>query len=396
MRKSRANSSASSLKGAIASRYRYEQLAEQLQREIHSDYAPGAQFPSEEALGERFKLNRQTVHRAILLLEERKLLVRKGRAGTFVADVADGGFDNRLIAVALALRNHIWDGVFLALANHAVKNARFPLVCDFSGTNIANPFADRLSFPQMQERLRGALGWHPRTLVTDLAEWEREALKTQTGEQLRVRNLVVLNQGRVPGFQHCASVTANRIAAFQLQGHCAALSGYKRVCVLLPHIDATLPHIQNAIKSGSNENFSPAQQHVIYQDVPTWTTDLIALARASNAPLAVLASYDYGAYLALKALQEAGIAAGTAGCYGTNNTPWSTQHGLSSVGFDPDHWAAEVFAAIDELDHSGIAADRLVPPTFYERRSTLPLPSTTRPAADMGQNVYPLRAVLAL
>jgi DNA-binding LacI/PurR family transcriptional regulator len=67
-----------------------------------------------------------------------------------------------------------------------------------------------------------------------------------------------------------------------------------------------------------------------------------------------------------------------AGVYGLGNTPWAVQEGLTSIAFDPDLWAREIFAAIDELEEEGVSPDRRIPPSLVERASTLPLGTAQR------------------
>jgi GntR family transcriptional regulator len=63
----------------------YQQLAEQLSREISSgNFAPGARLPSEPELARRHSIGRPTVRQATELLVQRGLIERRRGSGTFV------------------------------------------------------------------------------------------------------------------------------------------------------------------------------------------------------------------------------------------------------------------------------------------------------------------------
>jgi GntR family transcriptional regulator len=65
----------------------YQQLAEQLRREIDSGaLGPGARLPSEPELSRRHRIGRPTVRQATELLVRRGLIERRRGAGTFVRE----------------------------------------------------------------------------------------------------------------------------------------------------------------------------------------------------------------------------------------------------------------------------------------------------------------------
>jgi GntR family phosphonate transport system transcriptional regulator len=64
----------------------YRRIADALQADIERAMQPGDQLPPEHELARRFEVNRHTVRRAIDLLAEAGLLVRKQGTGTFVTE----------------------------------------------------------------------------------------------------------------------------------------------------------------------------------------------------------------------------------------------------------------------------------------------------------------------
>jgi GntR family phosphonate transport system transcriptional regulator len=64
----------------------YRQIARSIQAEIELELGPGAQIPSEHELAQRFLVNRHTVRRAVDVLAEVGLLVRRQGVGTYVTE----------------------------------------------------------------------------------------------------------------------------------------------------------------------------------------------------------------------------------------------------------------------------------------------------------------------
>jgi GntR family phosphonate transport system transcriptional regulator len=64
----------------------YRQIARRLQDEIERELSPGAQIASEHELAQRFLVNRHTVRRAVDVLAELGMLVRRQGLGTYVTE----------------------------------------------------------------------------------------------------------------------------------------------------------------------------------------------------------------------------------------------------------------------------------------------------------------------
>ncbi len=353
--------------------FKYQALAVEIAREMRTLYEPGQRFESEPSLCMRFGLNRDTVHRAILQLESQSLLKRKGRGGVFVADLRQTGYDDRLLGVAMAIRNHLWDSLFPALASQSVGHGRYPLICDFSDVGTADSYGERLPLPQISQRLRDVLRLRPRTLVTDLSANEDEALASLGDMRTFFHILILVNQSRLHGFARCASVRADFMAGHELQGRSARSAGYQHLILFLPHgPTADLPRMQSQLATPTGGHYPYSKQTILYEHDPDRDSRLVELVRGSKEPMALLANYDYGAHLAKETLQAVGLwDPRRVGLYGMNNTPWAGRDDLTSVSFDPEVWARMVFEAIDEIETTGVAADRLVPPTLIERGSTM-------------------------
>lgn len=362
--------------GSSSARFKYQRLVGQLEREIRERYAPGERIESELDLCARLKLNRDTVHKAISCLENRGLVVCKGRAGTYVADFTEKGFDSRLIATAMAIRNHVWDQLFIAVSNCSIEADRFCLICDFTGVNTDNPFAERLPLPAMAERLRSFLRFRPRTLVTDLAQGEAQVLGDIREMRWNFRNLILLNQPRLPGLPHVVCVQADRHDAWRLMGRSARQAGYRRVALFVPPPapDARWAQVRADLAAESCGGFHVEPQAQFMEHDPQWPAKLVQFVKAERTPVAVLCDYDWGGHLVKQAVQQAGLQVpAQVGIYGMNNTGWSIQDNLTTVAFPPELWAKEILAADADLDRADNVADRLIPPVLVQRGSSLPV-----------------------
>ncbi len=66
--------------------HKYMMLMEQIKSDIiNSKYPPGSQLETEDKLSERYNVSRQTVRRAIGILEQDGLIIRKQGSGTYVS-----------------------------------------------------------------------------------------------------------------------------------------------------------------------------------------------------------------------------------------------------------------------------------------------------------------------
>jgi DNA-binding LacI/PurR family transcriptional regulator len=81
--------SASADAGRVSPRFRYEQVAEDLRRRIRSGgLAPGEQLAPEDTLARGYSITRQTLRKALALLEAEGAILRQKGRGTFVAESA--------------------------------------------------------------------------------------------------------------------------------------------------------------------------------------------------------------------------------------------------------------------------------------------------------------------
>lgn len=354
-------------------KFRYQRVAFDLAREIRKSYSPGDRFDSEHDLCRRLKATRNTIRKAINILAAKGLLEKRGRAGNYVADYRNNGWDDRLFCVAMPIRNHMWDQLFLSLSHQGIVSERFALICDFTGINAQNPFAEMLPIAQCVDRLRETLAFRPRTLVLQ----REEPLGLLDGYGHHFRNLILINSPPpTTGFDHVASVRIDRQACWILAARHAAAAGYRRLAILVPHPVSDTSALRAEIAGVTGGIFPADRQVLLIEHGKGWRDVLLqAAGRSTDGPLAVITAYDWGAKKVKDCLVEHGIAIpGQVGVYGANNTPWSVIENLTSVYGDPDAWAAEVFAADAALDDGETGFVRLVPPTLIERGSTLPAP----------------------
>lgn len=97
--------------------FKYEQVADRLKEEIlNHTYVAGEKVPTEDELSERFQVGRQTVRKAVALLEESGYLRKVQGSGTYVCEQNPDGGDERPGAgnpgtIALVMMNS--DYIFL-------------------------------------------------------------------------------------------------------------------------------------------------------------------------------------------------------------------------------------------------------------------------------------------
>ena len=69
---------------------KYQEIAGWLERNIwEGRYLPGQKLPSEQALREKFQVSRQTVRKALEVLEQEGLVYGRQGSGTYVSDLEE-------------------------------------------------------------------------------------------------------------------------------------------------------------------------------------------------------------------------------------------------------------------------------------------------------------------
>lgn len=90
---------------------KYQKIAEWLEEKIaDGTYAPGQKLPSEQDLREQFSVSRQTVRRALEVLEAQGLVYGRQGSGNFVTDPAEAqeGKSRRIAVVTTYVDNYIF------------------------------------------------------------------------------------------------------------------------------------------------------------------------------------------------------------------------------------------------------------------------------------------------
>ena len=356
--------------------YKYQQLVSALERELHLQYAPGQKFPSELDLCARFNLNRLTIHRAVTMLAEKGLLIQKGRSGTYVADFDHAGYDNRLVCACMALRAHMWDRLYLALSYRSGLAEKFLLAVDLSDHSVPEWQDSRIGAAAVVGRLKHCLSWHPRSLVVDFDI--REVHPRLGNAQWHFRNLVTLGDMALPDLPHVAQVKPDVAAGMELLVRAGLKAGYKRLCWF------TLPWVVQACQEVCDKVCRGTPVEVrIFEDVPaaaanqtrqTPGLDALAAYVRQGEPAAVFTYFDYAAHIILERLrQQRTPVPEQVGLFGVGNTLWAIRDDLTSIAFDPDLWAAEVFRCLKKMEDSDDPIIVKIPPKLIERTSAPPI-----------------------
>ncbi|NOY75240.1 MAG: substrate-binding domain-containing protein [Kiritimatiellaeota bacterium] len=353
-------------------KFKYQRLAEVLEAEIYASFKPGELFTPQETLAERHFCNRATVNKAVIELARGGLLLPEGRKGTRVADFRNVGFDPRLTAIAMPIKSHMWDKLYGEISCALGENERFVLALDTSEAAKRSSVAEK----EMFQKLRKLLTYRPRTLIVS-TEMDINRFMDELGQASgSFRNLIWLHDRDISscGIQCLGQVSMDLRATWRLLVKSALLSGYKKIALFVQN----LSFLSDTLKAESDEvlasnGLSTEKASCFFQDdFPNSLDTLIKLARNSES-LAVICTYDYGAHLVTGALRAAGISIPErAGVYGVNNTPWSEQGNLTSVGYDTGNWARKIVKCIEILDKGEERARMPIKPRLIQRLSTKP------------------------
>lgn len=352
--------------------YKYNQISEELEEEIYNSYDPGRRFPSEETLCKRFSVNRATIHKALAALEEKGLLERKGRGGSFVTDFINSGFDNRLIVVAMPLKGHMWDKLYIDISCHATEHERFVVAIDTTDAAMKNEGAEEMMF----SRLKKALRFRPRTLILSTEIDLEEFLEKLGPGRRRFRNLIWLHHGSdisKCADKHLGQVCVDMSATWKLIAEQAVKSDYREISLFVPSISEEWIPLEKGVRDVLKDHGSGDTEIRLFteENLQESLAELVNLAKSAES-LAVICTYDFGAHLAVGALRSAGVQIPEkAGIYGINNTPWAKQDDLTTVEFNLELWSQKITECIELLEKSAKKRKMLISPIFVQRSSSL-------------------------
>ncbi len=353
-------------------RYKYLRFAKLLEDEIYRSYHPGQLFPSQEVLAERFSCNRATINKAVSELAERGLLSQQGRKGTFVADFINSGFDPHLIALVMPLRSHLWDRLFLEISCICSENNYFTLAVDTSAAALKQSGAETEMFKRLQHLLR----FRPRNVVVS-TELDIDYFLEKLGDDRRkFRNLIWLHDKDISTCtdRSVGQVSMDMHATWRLIAQNALRSGYREICLFVQNISFMSDALKASVKEVLTEaGISDINVQCFNEDyLQNSLNALVNLAQTSES-LAIICTNDHGAHLTSGALRVANISIPyKVGIYGVNNTPWSEQDNLTTIGFDHQFWSRQIIECITQLETDNNHSKMTIPPLFIQRASTRP------------------------
>jgi len=351
--------------------YKYMEIAKKLENEIYNNYQPGDKFLSEEILCRKYAVNRATIHRALKVIEDNSLLKRKGRAGSFVTDFVNSGFDNRLMVLAMPLKGHMWDKLYIDISCQLIKHEQLIIPIDTTAAAKNENGAEEQMFIDLKKALR----LRPRNLIIS-TEIDLNSFFTQLGSSRRqFRNLICLYHGSdIATCQdlHLGKVCADMKGTWELIVEQAFKSQYSEICIFVPSISKEWDPLQRAVKDISQKHgrTNAATQWFSEENLQESLNGLVDLAKKTKS-LAIICTYDFGAHLAVGALRASGIAIPErVGIYGINNTPWSDKDDLTTIDFNLEHWSQSIIECVEKLEKSSRKTEILIPPVFIQRSST--------------------------
>jgi len=81
----------------------------------------------------------------------------------------------------------------------------------------------------------------------------------------------------------------------------------------------------------------------------------------------------------LQRLKQEGIAVPEqVGILCLGNTPWAFRDDLTTIAFDSDLWAGEIFQCLQRLEENDEPVESVIPPQLIERSSTIPVKGKER------------------
>lgn len=117
---------------------KYEKIADWLEQKIAEGlYRPGQKLPSEQELREQFGVSRQTVRRALAVLEKRGAVYSRQGSGSFVADPQkeEEGKSRRIAVVTTYVDNYIFPKIIKGI-EQVLSEENFQVQISFTNNRV--------------------------------------------------------------------------------------------------------------------------------------------------------------------------------------------------------------------------------------------------------------------
>ena len=136
---------------------KYQVIADWLEQKIaEGSYQPGDKLPSEQSLREQFDVSRQTVRRALEVLEEKGLTYGQQGSGTFVTDpeAQEQGKSRRIAVVTTYVDNYIFPKIIQGI-EQVLSAEGFQVQISFTNNRIQKE--EEILESLLEQELRGLI-----------------------------------------------------------------------------------------------------------------------------------------------------------------------------------------------------------------------------------------------
>lgn len=280
---------------------KHQQLVRLLEDDIRAGvYEPGDQFPSQNALSQRYGVSVTTVREALSVLVHQGLITRINGKGTFVCDIArdEARPSDSLVGLITYNVAHPYYSEVVRRVEQAARQHGLSLLLS-TQSNTADE--QRAALAQMQQH-------HARGVILGPIACQEE-LDGLLGGEMAPRNLVVFD-AMEPMAAHCFAVDQT-VGMLEAVEHLVSL-GHRRIWLLTAESQSWRWGRRRGFELAVERfGLDPVQCRVIFKgalghyDIAYATTQ--QLLRGPELPTALLAPCDVAAFGMLRALNQAGL-----------------------------------------------------------------------------------------
>ncbi len=201
---------------------KYQMLAEWIRGRIEEGvFVPGKRLPSELKLQEQFCVSRQTVRKALSVLEEEGVLKSRQGSGTYVVDkeAEERQKGRRIAVVTTYVDNYIFPGILRGI-EHTLSEAGFQMQIAFTGNRLSREAAV----------LKDLLSQELRGLIIETTKSALPNPNLDLYRELKARGIpIVFINSRYPELSDCPMVALqDEMAGYAAVRHLIAC-GHRRI-----------------------------------------------------------------------------------------------------------------------------------------------------------------------
>ncbi len=359
----------------------YQQIADQVRRDIAQNSFGGRQMPNESVLLERYKVSKVTLHRAMQVLAREGTINRIHGKGSFIRDRNHEMTMARQVGVLMGVRGHFHTPLYDAVIGRTIDAGYYCVTMGYQPQlRDAEQPEDRL------ERLHGLLASPIRGIIANGQGYRHYPFMRDYDGVRAVFMLSFDSDDKMPG----KGVFCDYQAAVTLATEHLLRLGHRRIA-LLTYLsretanpspgDRLTNHADYQLAEGYRKCLRSCQEaaapQVLYYDAPgqlpgeSFVGDFRRLLQSADRPTALVCTADVYAIRAMGIVAELGLRVPEdIAIVGMYNTPWCLEAPvpITSVDFQPELIGQ---TAVDMLLDDDDTYPRVVtiPPKLKVRRS---------------------------